>query len=52
MGRPEPIRMLMSYAGMPYEEVNYSFEEWGQHKGEAPGGSMPFFEFADGTRMG
>jgi hypothetical protein len=27
-GRAEPIRMLLTYAKIPFEDVQYTFEEW------------------------
>ncbi len=31
-GRAEAIRFLLSAAKVDFENVDYSFEEWGKHK--------------------
>lgn len=31
-GMGEPVRFVLSYAGVKFEDVRYSFEEWPKHK--------------------
>ncbi len=31
-GKGEPIRMILHQAKVPFEDVRYSFAEWGSHK--------------------
>ena len=44
--------MLMNHCGMYYEECPVEMKDWPGIKSTMPGGSMPVFEFKDGTRMG
>ena len=44
--------MLMNHVGAPYEDRPVEFSEWPNIKPTMPGGSMPAFEFKDGTFMG
>ena len=52
-GRAEPIRLLLNHAGVEYEDVRYSFAEWGEIKptGKFEFGCMPALE-KDGKIMG
>jgi len=47
-GRAEPIRMLLAYKKVPFEDARYSFEEWGKLKVEKPDmfefGQLPVLE--------
>ena len=49
--RAEPIRAALTVAGIPFEDVRYTFEEWGAVKasGKFPLGQVPTLELADGT---
>ena len=37
MGRPEPLRILMHFAKMNYEDVFITKEDWPNHKKSMPG---------------
>ncbi|XP_014219984.1 glutathione S-transferase [Copidosoma floridanum] len=43
-GLGEPIRFLMSYAGLDFKDHRLSFEEWPQHKSKMPMEQMPILE--------
>ncbi|KAF7987237.1 hypothetical protein HCN44_002999 [Aphidius gifuensis] len=43
-GRAEPIRYMLSYAGIDFEDKRVSFEEWSSLKAEMPLGQMPVLE--------
>ncbi len=41
-GRAEPIRLLLAYAGLPFEDRGLSHDAWAKHKAEAPLGQLPY----------
>lgn len=51
-GRAEPIRMLLTHAGIKWEDIPVSFNIWPQFKSAVPGNSMPQLEGADGSLKG
>ena len=48
--RAEPIRVILNYAGIRYEEKTYEFEEWSQHKSEFEFEELPCLEI-DGSKL-
>jgi glutathione S-transferase len=54
MVRGEPIRMLLSHAGVKYEDKKISMEEWPSQKASMPNGQMPALELDDehSTKLG
>lgn len=49
-GRAEPIRLLLSYAGVPFEDRGISSGTWPQEKAAAPLGQLPYLtERRDGA---
>ena len=51
MGRPEPIRMLMTHVGMQFENIGIPFPDWPAFKAKIGGGGMPVMEWPDGRMM-
>jgi glutathione S-transferase len=51
-GRGEALRMMMSHAGIQYEDCRFGFDTWPSLKPTMAGGSVPNLEFEDGTKMG
>ena len=53
-GRAQSFRYLLAHKGVEFEDVRLTFEEWNGHKESgtytAPGGSLPAFIDADGTK--
>ena len=51
--RGEPIRMLLSKAGVAFNDVTMTFQEWGAAKnsGKYPTGQIPLWETVDGKSM-
>uniref|UniRef100_A0A914C9B5 glutathione transferase n=1 Tax=Acrobeloides nanus TaxID=290746 RepID=A0A914C9B5_9BILA len=50
-GRAEFIRIMFHYAGVPFEDVRFSFQEWGQNwKHKMPFGKVPVLEI-DGVML-
>ncbi|VEN56111.1 unnamed protein product [Callosobruchus maculatus] len=43
-GRAEPIRWLLTYGNLKYEDVRYSSEDWAKFKPSTPLGQMPCLE--------
>lgn len=41
-GRAEPIRLLLSYAGVPFEDRGVTRESWPKEKADAPLGQLPY----------
>ena len=41
-GRAEPIRLLLAYAGVPFEDRGLTFDQWAAHKPSAPLGQLPY----------
>ena len=53
--RGEPIRMMLTHAGVNFKDHAVTFEEWMgpfSPKPTMPGGQMPCLELKDGTKMG
>ncbi|XP_049803743.1 glutathione S-transferase-like [Schistocerca nitens] len=50
MGLGEPIRFLLSYGKMDFEDIRYEFEQWPPVKTSAPYGTLPLLEI-DGKKM-
>lgn len=50
--RGEPIRMLLTHAGVDFEDKIISFEDWPKWKPEMPGGVLPVLEFTTVERRG
>jgi len=48
-GRGEPIRWILHFAKVPFEDVRYTMEEWQAKKAEinSPSGQIPFIECVD-----
>ena len=44
--------MMMSHAGIQYEDCRFGFDTWPSLKPTMVGGSVPNLEFEDGTKMG
>jgi len=51
-GRGEPIRMLLSHAGIHYNDHLISFQEWPAIKPTMPGNVIPCLELVNGKQMG
>lgn len=49
--RGEPIRMLLTHAGVDYEDHVITFEDWSNWKEKMPNGVMPAIETTDGKKM-
>jgi len=49
-GRAEPIRIALTAAGVPFEDVRLTFEEWPKVKSLTPMGQLPMLE-VDGVEM-
>ena len=43
-GRAEPSRIILACAGVKYEDVRYTKEQWAEFKPKTPFGSMPVWE--------
>ncbi|KAF5279373.1 hypothetical protein FQA39_LY05483 [Lamprigera yunnana] len=43
-GIAEPLRFLLSYGGIEFEDVRFEFEEWPQLKNKMPFGQVPILE--------
>ena len=44
-GRAEVTRLIFTMSGKPFEDIRFSFEEWGsKYKAESPLGTAPFYE--------
>lgn len=43
-GRGEAIRLLLTHAGVPWEDVGVPVEDWPHLKGAVPGGTLPALE--------
>ena len=50
--RGDPIRAMLSHAGVTYTDHHISFREWPELKSTMPGGQLPCLEFEDGKKMG
>ena len=46
--RGEPTRMLLSHAGVPFEDKRYEFSEWPAAKPTMPNQQVPCLELPDG----
>ena len=40
----EPVRLLMKYGGIEFEDVRVDFESWKQLKSQMPYGQIPIYE--------
>ena len=51
--KADPIRMLLSKAGVEFNNVTLTFDEWGAAKasGKYPTGQVPLWETPDGRKM-
>jgi glutathione S-transferase len=48
-GRAEPIRLLLAYAGVPFEDRGLSGDAWAKERSDAPLGQLPYLtEHHDG----
>ncbi|CAH1101308.1 unnamed protein product [Psylliodes chrysocephalus] len=43
-GRGEPIRMLLTYGGIPFEDIRFEVDEWPKIKPTTPLGQVPILE--------
>jgi len=50
--RAEPLRLLLSYAKIPYTNQFVTMEEWPKLKSEMPNGQLPAIKFPNGQYMG
>ena len=52
-GRGEPIRMVLHKAGVEFEDVRFTQDQWKEAKaaGLSPSGQLPMIELDDGTKM-
>ncbi|XP_063977327.1 uncharacterized protein LOC135162608 [Diachasmimorpha longicaudata] len=46
-GLAEPIRLLLNYGGIKFEDRRLSFEDWPKYKPEMPMGQMPLLEIGE-----
>ena len=51
-GRGEAARIMLSHAGVPFQDKRVADSEWPTLKSQMPGGTMPCLELSDGTKMG
>ena len=51
-GRAEPIRLLLTHAGIPWEDIGVQMGDWPHLKRMVPGGSLPLVEMKDGSMKG
>lgn len=51
-GRAEPIRLLLSHAGIDFTDKRFKRNEWKDNKSSMPGKKVPVLELGDGTRIG
>ena len=51
-GRGEPMRLLLTHAGIPWEDMTVTNPEWGMLKPMAPGNSLPLVEMQNGSMKG
>lgn len=51
-GRAEPIRLLLSHAGVQFTDTRYERKEWKDNKKSMPGMKLPVLELGDGTKIG
>ena len=49
-GRGEVVRLIFAAAGQPYENIQFSFEEWPNLKSQMPLGQVPVLE-VDGVKI-
>jgi glutathione S-transferase len=45
--RAEPIRLLLHYVGVPFEDRGLTFDQWAAHKAETPLGQLPYLLVKD-----
>ena len=51
-GRAEPIRLLLTHAGIPWEDMSIKSSDWSNLKPMVPGNSLPLIEMKDGSMKG
>lgn len=51
-GRAEVFRLLLTHAGIPWEDLPVNSANWGMLKPMAPGGSLPLLEMQNGHLKG
>ena len=51
MGRGELIRWILLQAGLPYEDVRLTDQEWAEFKPKTPYGKIPVLEVDDGKLL-
>ncbi|GMS97642.1 hypothetical protein PENTCL1PPCAC_19817 [Pristionchus entomophagus] len=50
-GRGEPVRLLFTYFGVPFEDVRLTKEEWAEKKKDAPFETAPILEIDGGKKV-
>jgi glutathione S-transferase len=50
-GLGEPIRWILKYGNIEFEDIRYEFEEWAEIKKTMPFGQLPLLEFPDGKKI-
>ena len=51
-GRGDPARALLNHAKIPFENIEFGFDKWPEHKPNMPNQQVPCLELKDGTKMG
>ena len=51
-GRGDAARALMTHAKVPFENIEFGFDKWPEHKPNMPNHQVPCLELKDGTKMG
>ncbi|VDL70788.1 unnamed protein product [Nippostrongylus brasiliensis] len=47
-GRGEPIRLILEYYGVKYEDNRIAMDDWPKHKADAPLGQVPYLVVDEG----
>ena len=50
--RADPMRNLLTHAGVKFNDHHISFKEWPELKASMPNQQLPCLELPDGTKMG